>query len=210
MMGSKLFSAKGLWLVFIGTTLILICLLNLEQAMDDKPSGPDYDLIFGVHTYHRNLPSTIDVSPYVIDGQLYLSCEKITDAASSDGNSLALYRYHSKTRTVELLPLPTELKGVSRRVELLYYATKHIKLNTDERSPDGYVLAEPDWVKAGWVNNILGNIALFLASGKFEHIMERESAPRFKKGVLSIPLPTEEPILRNEAETAFPLGWITP
>lgn len=211
-MHKKIFSFKVVWLVYIIATIIFIYLLHLERTMDNKLGGPEYDLIFGVHTYHRDLTATIEVSPYVIDGQLHLSCEKINDGDHNSGSSLELYRYHSKTRSVELLPLPSlaDLNGATGRVELVYQITKHINLNTDERSPDGYVLAEPGWVKAGLVNNIWGNIALFLKTGKLEQLMERESVPRFKKGSLSIPLTAQEPILRNEAETAFLIGWITP
>jgi hypothetical protein len=174
--------------------------------------GPKYDLIFGVNTFDPNHKTAVTLAPYVIDGTLYLQVKRLPANEGTSSTWVTFYRYNSKTGIAEQLPSPSisEMQATEGKQDFVFSATKHIRLNTDAQSPDGYSLAEPDWVEVGPISNAFGNIALFLLSGKFGTITERESSPRLAKDSVSIAINSDRPILNNDADTAFLLGWIAP
>jgi hypothetical protein len=207
-----IYSAKYSWLVIPLLVVFIVWCFALRQTKTvNYAKGPAYDLIFGVNVFDPNLKSKISVSPYVIDGTLYVQCEKVQDNEGTVSTSIALYRYNSKLGTVEKIPLPTtaELGDMSERKNVELSSTQNLKLNSSEQSPDGFVLAEPKWVKVDPISNVLGNITLFFLSGGFQDILERESFPRLNKGAISIPMKSDYTILKNEADNAYLLGWVT-
>jgi hypothetical protein len=189
-----------------------ISLLLRQSAFTKTATGPAYDLLFGVHTFDPDVQTNVVISPYVFQDTLYLQLEKLPPQQGTVSTGVALYRYRSKTGSAELLSLPgpSELPQLKGPQQVVFAATKYLTLDTNDTSPDGYSLAEPNWVDVDPISNALGNIALFALSGKFEQLKKREQAPRLVKGVQSMALKSERPILRNEGDNAFLLGWIVP
>jgi hypothetical protein len=99
---------------------------------------------------------------------------------------------------------------MSERKNIVLSSTQNLKLNSSDQSPDGFVLAEPNWVKVYPISNMLGNIIMFFLSGGFQDILERENFPRLNKGTISIPMKSDYIILKNEADNAYLLGWVAP
>jgi len=203
---------------YIGFIVLAVVLLGIYVFLSKKAAkagqarGPAYDLIFAVSTFDPNLNSTVSISPYIIDGTLYIACEKLPPGEGTTSSWVSFYRYNSRKRLVEQLPSPTpaELAGIQHKESYALAATKGLELNTDDKSPDGYALAEPNWVKVNPISNVLGNILLFFMTGGFEDIKEREGAPRLAKGAVSLLMPHKRAVLKNEADNAFMLGWIIP
>jgi hypothetical protein len=172
-------------------------------------TGPAYDLVFGVNIFDPNLQTNLVLSPYVFQDTLYLEVEQVASPVSTRCD---LYRYHSQTGLTEALPLPsaTEWHAQAEPPQFVLQATKGLRLDTNDTSPDGYSLAEPKWVEVNPVSNFFGNIVLFTLSGKFEHLKEREENPRLTQDTVSVPLRANRPIFGNEGDNAFVLGWIVP
>ena len=175
-------------------------------------TGPAYDLLFGVHTFNPDVQTNVVISPYVFQDTLYLQIEKLPAHQGTVSTGVTLYCYHSKTGIAEslLLPSSSDLQQVEGPQQLVFAATRHLTLDTNDTSPDGYSLAEPNWVNVDPFSNVVGNIALFALSGKFEQLKKREQAPRLVRGTQSIVKKSERPILRSEGDDAFLLGWIVP
>ena len=66
------------------------------------------------------------------------------------------------------------MQDIKGKQKFVFSPPKPIKLDSNDRSPDSYSLAEPNWVKVDPIRNVIGNIALFLVYGGFETITERE------------------------------------
>ena len=183
-----------------------------DSVTDDPARGPAYDLVFGVYTYDPDLQSRVTLSPYLIDGTLHLQAEKLPADQGTVSTWIALYRYNHTTGVAEPLPSPTasELQHIEGKQELLVSATKHLNLDQKETSPDGFSLADPAWVPVNFIHNALGNILLLCLSGHTQTITERESTPRLAKGEESIRIRSAAPLLDNEADNAFLLGWVVP
>jgi len=206
----SIYNTKYFWLIAPLVIVIASWFMLNRSTNVNYGKGPAYDLIFGVSVFNPHLKNNVNISPYVYEGTLYLQCDKVPDDESTSSTSVALYRYKSKTGTVEQIPLltPDEMHKITGRQTLVLNATKNLKLNTDEQSPDGFKLSGPNWVKVDPVSNVLGNIVLFFLSGGFEDIMERESFPRLSKGTISIPMKSSNTILKNDADDAYPFGWV--
>jgi hypothetical protein len=194
-----------LLLLVLGITAYLFFMPKSAKAV---APGPQYDFIFGVHVFTPGKQSALSLSPYVIDGTAYVDAERLP--TESEGTSVKLYRYRHKTGSAEPVAMlsESELAGLQARKQFVLAATRHLKLDQSEKSPDGYALVEPNWVPVNPISNIVGNIALFLRSGGFETITEREDAPRLANGTISIAIKSRHTIFNNEADTAFLLGWI--
>jgi len=207
----SIYNTKYFWLIAPLVIVIASWFMLNRSTNVNYGKGPAYDLIFGISVFNPHLKNNVNISPYVYEGTLYLQCDKVPDDESTSSTLVALYRYKSKTGTVEQIPLltPDEMHKITGRQTLVLNATKNLKLNTDEQSPDGFKLSGPNWVKVDPVSNVLGNIVLFFLSGGFEDIMERESFPRLSKGTISIPMKSSNTILKNDADDAYPLGWVT-
>ncbi|MGI4872709.1 MAG: hypothetical protein ACRYFX_16230 [Janthinobacterium lividum] len=172
-------------------------------------TGPAYDLVFGVNIFDPNVQTNLVLSPYVWQDTLYLQVEQVANPVST---RFDLYRYHSQTGLTEALPVPsaTEWQAQAAPHQLVLPATKGLRLDTNDTSPDGYALTEPQWVEVNPVSNFFGNIVLFALSGKFEHLKEREENPRLTKDAVSVPIRANRPLFGNEGDNAFALGWIVP
>ena len=202
---------QGILLLAAAAVAVYVLFLSGSAAADTAP-GPAYDLIFGVHTFDTSRKATANFFPYVIDGTLYVQAEKVAAGEDPGGVGLVLYRYDHRSGRAEPLPLPgeTELRPLADTATFQLSATQHLTLSPSETSPDGYSLAEPDWVKVGPLSNLLGNLVLLLYSGKTEAITERETAPRLATHAGSRAIKAKSPLFANEAETAFLLGWVVP
>jgi hypothetical protein len=209
---SILRSPPGLFCLLATLTVVLYVLFFPRAGMAGDAPGPRYDLIFGVHTFDPNRPTTIWVSPYVYEGVLYVEAEKVPADQGPTSMGIALYRYHCQTGIAEPLPMPgpDELQHLEGKQRFVLSATKGLPLYAEGTSPDGYSLAEPKWIPVDPISNVVGNIALFLYSGGFERITKKERFPRLAKNDVSLPIHSKRPILNNEADMAFPLAWIVP
>ncbi|MGI4735216.1 MAG: hypothetical protein ACRYG7_08565 [Janthinobacterium lividum] len=170
-------------------------------------TGPAYDLVFGVNIFDPTLQTTLVLTPYVLQDTLYLQAEQVASPVSTRCD---LYRYHSQTGLTEALPLPsaTEWHAQAEPRQFVLQATKGLRLDSNNTSPDGYCLTAPEWVEVNPVSNFFGNIVLFSLSGKFEHLKEREQNPRLTKDTVSVPIRANRPLFGNEGDNAFLLGWI--
>ena len=206
------FFGGGVLLLAAFTVAVGVSFMLRQPTLTDVATGPTYDLLFGVHTFDPDVQTNVVISPYVFQDSLYLQIEKLPPQQGPVSTGVAMYRYHSKTGSAELLSLlgPSELPQLAGPQQVVFAATKYLTLDTNDTSPDGYSLAEPNWVDVDPISNALGNIALFALSGKFEQLKKREQAPRLVKGAQSMALKSERPILRNEGDNAFLLGWIVP
>jgi hypothetical protein len=195
----------GVLLLVLGVTAYLFF---MPKSVNAAAPGPQYDFIFGVHVFTPGQQSALSLSPYVIDGTAYVDAERLPTA--SQGTSIQLYRYYHQTGSAEPIAMlsESELAGLQARKQFVLAATRHLTLDQSEKSPDGYALAEPNWVPVNPISNVLGNIALFLLSGGFETITKREDAPRLAKDSSSVAIKSKRPLFNNEADTAFLLGWI--
>lgn len=174
--------------------------------------GPAYDLIFGVNTFDPNRQTNVVLGPYILDGTLYLEASKLPTREGTVSTAVLLYRYESKTDSAQPLPMPgpSELLHLQGKQHFVFSPTKQLTLDTNETSPDGYRLAEPEWVKVGPLRNALGNIALFALSGHFSAIKECEQTPRLVTHAGSMAMRAEQPLFGNEGDNAFFLGWVMP
>jgi hypothetical protein len=205
-------SPLGLLLVLAVLALAAYLLSRPKPGVDGPAHGPRYDLIFAVNTFDPSQPTAVSLSPYVIDGTLYLQAEKLPANQGTISSWVSFYRYNSKTGIAEQLPSPgiSEMQNIEGKQDYVFSAIRHLKLDTDAQSPDGFSLAPPAWVPVGPVGNVLGNIFLFLSSGKFETITERENTPRLVRDAVSVAMKADRSLLNNEADDAFLLGWIVP
>lgn len=199
-------------LLLLAALAVAVYFLFSAPTMPDTAPGPAYDLIFGVHTFNTSRKATVNLSPYVIDGTLYLQAEKVAPGQDPDALGLTLYRYDHRTGCAEplLLPGEDELRPLADTATFRLGATQHLTLTPTDTSPDGYSLAEPDWVKVSPFNNLLGNLVLLLLTGKTQPITERESAPRLANQAGSRAIKAKSSLFAGEADTAFLLGWIVP
>ena len=207
---SLLLSPRSLFLLLTaGATAICMPLLS-KQLNSSQGKGPQHDLVFGVYVYDPQLKTSLSISPYIIGDSLRLDVRQLPPNEGTTNAWIRLYRYHCKTGYAEQLPLygPATMPVIRGREQFNLSEAWHFTLNQTDESPDGYALAEPRWVKAGFLENLTGNIALLAMVGKTETIKVREQYPRLSNGSESILMKAKEPLFANEAETAFLLGWV--
>ena len=108
-----------------------------------------------------------------------------------------LYIYDSKKQTIKELPFgfPADMSKINPQLEETVAATKHMKLNTDLKAPDGYELAYDSYSHGGIMTG-------FFWGGGYSN------EPRLRKGASSIRLNHGE---RNPAfysgNVQF-IGWV--
>jgi|GEM_PF-6895393 len=209
---SILRSPLGLFVLLAVLAVALYVLFFPRAGVAGGAPGPKYDLIFGVHTFDPDRPTMVLVGPYVYEGILYIEVEKLPAGQGPSSMGITLYRYHWQTGIAEPLPMPTqdELQHVEGKQRFVLSATKGLPLYAEETSPDGFSLADANWVPVDPISNVLGNIALFLYSGGFEQITKKERFPRLAKNDVSLPIQSKRPIFNNEADMAFLLAWVVP
>jgi hypothetical protein len=203
---------RGVFLLAAALAVAVYALLLSAPVTPDSAPGPAYDLIFGVNTSGPGRSATVALAPYVVDGTLYVQAERLPADEASGSTGVTLYRYYHQTGQAEPLPLldESELEHLAGKKVFVVSATRQFTLSSADTSPDGYSLAEPNWVKADPIRNVLGNVVLLLLSGKVATITKRESAPRLANQAGSLAIRSKSPVFADEAETAFLLGWIVP
>lgn len=209
-LSSYLRSPRSLFLLLAaGATAVCIPLIT-KQLNRSQGKGPQHDLVFGVYVYDPQLKTNLSISPYIIGDTLRLDVRHLPPNEGMTNAWIRLYRYHCKTGYAEQLPLygPATMPVIRGREQFNLSEAWHFTLNQTDKSPDGYTLAEPNWVKAGLIKNLTGNIALLVISGKTETMKVREQYPRLSNGSESILIKAKEPLFANESETAFSLGWV--
>ena len=207
---SFLGSPRGLCLLLTaGATAVCVPLMS-KQLGDSEGKGPQHDLVFGVYVYDPAIKTTLSISPYIIGDSLRLDVRHLPPNEGTTNAWIKLYRYHCKTGHAEQLPLygPATMPVIRGREQFNLSEAWHFRLKQIEKSPDGYALAEPNWVKAGFLENLTGNIMLLTMFGKSETMKVREQYPRLSNGSESILMKAKEPLFANEAENAFSLGWV--
>jgi len=211
-MSSILRSPSGLFVLLAVLAVALYVFLRPSPGLAGPAHGPQYDLIFGVNTFDPNFQTAVTLSPFIFDDTLYLEADRLPAHEGTVSTWVTLYRYDCKTGTAEPLPMPSasEVQHIEGKQRFVLSATKGLPLYTEDTSPDGYSLAEPEWVPVNPINNVLGNIVLFLFSGGFETIKEREEVPRLAKGDESVAMQSKRPLFHNDGDNAFLLGWVVP
>lgn len=120
-------------------------------------SPPKYDVIFWTndYQYNKNLPVTVNL--VVKDGTLKAQYNKIPNPQYPNNSWVKLYRYNAKEQTVEELTFgyPDEMDKIEGMREDTVEATKNLKLNTKQPSPDGFDFTYENYRHGGIVNEVL-------------------------------------------------------
>lgn len=203
-------SPRGLFLLLAAGAAAVCMPLLAKQLNRRSGKGPQHDLVFGVYVYDPQLKTNLSISPYVIGDSLRLDVRQLPPNEGTTNAWIKLYRYRHETGYAEQLPLygPATMPAIRGREQFNLSEAWHFTLSQTDKSPDGYALAEPKWVKAGFLQNLAGNIMLFRVYGQLETVQVREQYPRLSNGADSILMKSKEPLFANEAENAFPLGWV--
>jgi len=196
---------KNNFALVLGITLPVLLMVgfmvaaNMPGLVGDPPK---YDFVFAISDNYdggnHNIPVTVKLTVGK-DGTLRAQYTRTPVQPNTYTYNLwkKLYVYEAATRKVRELPFPypADMDKITGTKEEVVDATKDLKLDTTQESPDGYSLSYDGYSSGGLVNE------MFVGS-------RYSSEPRLRKGNSSVPLTANDTRPFYYSNVEF-IGWAT-
>ncbi|HNV88382.1 MAG TPA: hypothetical protein PKL53_05400 [Methylotenera sp.] len=177
----------------IGLTLpLLLIVLFFVATVIPKAFGtpPQYEMLFAATQYDYQKTAEFSLNFNVKNKQLMVKPKKIEDK-NTNYNQVKLFVYDGKTETTREITLDNS--KFTDGVEVALEETRSFEIDTNNASPDGYVLDGPNYSGSGLLGGLFG--------GGY-----RNSGFRVKKGGVGYKIPnTQQDYYYNQVQF---IGWI--
>jgi len=180
----------------IGLALpVLLIVLFFVATVIPKSMGvpPQYEMLFSTVKYdYQNKPEYV-IDFKVKDKKLMVTAKK-NDDKNNNYYSKRLMAYDGKTETVREIKLDeAKIGGAAKSGEVILEETKDLTVDTNNTSPDGFVLDSPSYGGGGLLGGLFG--------GGYHN-----SGYRLKKGNTGYKIPNAQPDYYT-GQLQF-IGWI--
>ncbi len=180
----------------IGLTLPLLLIVLFFVATvipKSMATPPQYEMLFTTVHYDYQNAADYQFDFSVKNHQLMVKAKK-SDEKNRNFNAKRLMAYDGKTETVREISFDTAKAGAAAvNGEVVLDETKAMRVDTDNTSPDGYVLEGPNYGGGGLVGGMIG--------GGY-----RNNAYRLTKGSVAYKVPnTQQNYYYNQMQF---VGWV--
>ena len=151
---------KDNFVLVVGLALPVVLMIGFMIAASvpkTLSNPPKYDVVFWASDYQYNKSLPVTVNLVVKDGTLKAQYTKVADPKYPNNSWVKLYRFSVKDQTVEELSFgyPDDMDSITGTREDTVEATKNLKLNTKQPSPDGFEFTYENYRHGGLVNEVL-------------------------------------------------------